>query len=451
MTTARANSGNLISQMTNTMKTRLSAMLGAAALVLSACAGTPAETGENDANPEDRWQSELERDTSPGVDRGTLEELAAANRDFAFDLLRQIRAGDPGGNVFYSPHSISLALAMAYAGASGETREELARVLRFILAEEELHPAFNALDLDLATRGEAEVDDGDPPVLRIVNATWGQSGYPFSETYLDTLARNYGSGLTAMDFAADPEGSRQRINRWVEEQTEERIRDLLPDGSIDPRTRLVLTNAIYFLAGWQHAFNEDATDERPFTLLDGTEVDVPLMRQNEMFAFYEGERTRAVSLPYVGGELSFIALKPADPGDFDAWAESLDREHFDRAVEGLSHGHGTVVLPRFELEGEYDLKSLFGAMGWNDYTRLARMVGEGVPDELEISAILHKSFISVDEQGTEAAAATAVAIRLVAAPADPVTMEFNRPFVYAIYDHPTDSILFVGTMMNPGH
>ena len=174
-----------------------------------------------------------------------------------------------------------------------------------------------------------------------------------------------------------------------------------------------------------------------------------MMRHNETFAFHEGEDTRAAALPYVGGDLSFIALKPAAADDFEAWIGGLDEEKFSRIVGELSRSNGTVGLPKFELKADYDLKALFRGMGWTDYTQLERMVEEGAPDDLEISDILHKSFIAVDEQGTEAAAATAVAIRLVAAPEDPVVMDFDRPFVYVIYDHPTDTILFAGTMMNP--
>lgn len=430
------------------MKQSIWSLFAVPALVLAGCETTSADP-EEEADSGEEVLSSLVRDTSPEVSKAELDRLTAGNRAFAFDLLRRIREGEPGENSFYSPHSISLALAMAYAGASGNTREQLAEVLRFALDDEDLHRAFNALALDLDTRGDAEVEDGDPPLVRIVNAAWGQKGYPFSDGYLDILGRNYGSGVRAVDFEGDPEGNRLRINRWVEEQTEDRIEDLLPDGSIDGRTRLVLTNAIYFLAGWQHAFNENATSDQPFTLADGTQVEVPLMRHNETFAFYEGDDTRAASLPYVGGDLSFIALKPSAPDEFETWIGGLDEERFSQVVGGLSRRSGTVGLPKFELKADYDLKLLFSDMGWTDYTQLDRMVAEGAPDDLEISDILHKSFIAVDEQGTEAAAATAVAIRLVAAPEDPVVMDFDRPFVYVIYDHPTDTMLFVGTMMNP--
>ncbi len=430
------------------MKPLFHPLLAVAGLVLAGCTTMPAR-GEIGAGSGDPLRSSLERDASPEVGEDTLARLAADNRAFAFDLFHRVRETDPGKNLFFSPHSISLALAMTGAGASGETREQLTRVLRFSLDEEKLHRAFNALALDLDTRSEADVEDGDPPTLRIVNAAWAQDGYPFRKTFLDTLSRNYGSGVRPADFINNPEENRQRINQWVEEQTEDRIENLLPEGSIDGRTRLVLTNAIYFLAGWQQAFSEHVTSDRAFTLADGSQVEAPLMRQNETFAFYLGEDTRAAALPYVGGDLSFIALKPADPGEFDTWLAGLDEEHFTRVVEESMRRNGTISLPRFELKADYDLKSLFTTMGWTDYTQLERMVEEGGPDDLEISDILHKSYIAVDEEGTEAAAATAVAVRLVAAPEDPVSMDFDRPFVFIIYDHPTGSVLFLGTMMNP--
>ncbi len=428
--------------------TRLSTLLIATALLLAACAEPTDEPGDTEG-PGDLLRSSLERDANPDVDADTRARLSADNRAFAFDLLHQIRADEPGENIFYSPHSISIALAMAYGGASGGTYDEMGEVLRFTLDEDDLHRAFNALDLDLATRGDVDVEEGDPPTLRVLNATWGQYDYPFSDSYLDKLAVNYGAGLRAVDFISEPEENRLRINEWVEEKTEGRIEDLLPEEAIDSLTRLVLTNAIYFLAGWEYPFDEDVTDDRPFTLADGTTIDAPIMRQNEVFGFYQGDQTRAASLPYVGGDLSFIALKPADPADFDTWADGLDQAHFDAVIDGLSNSQGTVSLPKFELEGDYDLKGLFESMGWTNYHELAGMVEEGFHDELEISAILHKSFISLDEEGTEAAAATAVIIRDGSAPQDPIAMAFDRPFIYAIYDHPTDSILFLGEMVDP--
>ena len=419
--------------------------------LLVACGSTDdddnGDPGVDDDGPGEVLMSSLERDTSPEVDDAVREQLSADNREFAFDLLGQmVEEGDE--NVFFSPHSISIALAMTYAGASGGTYEEMGQVLRFLLDEEDLHPAFNALDLELDQRSEVDVEDGDPPRLEVVNATWGQHDFPFREDYLDVLAYNYGAGLRAVDFLNEYEEVRQRINQWVEDQTEERIKELLPEGSIEPSTVLVLTNAIYFLAGWDKEFSEGATSNQPFTRPDGTTVDAPLMSQNESFPYFKDEDTHAISLPYVGGEMSLIALKPAEADNFAEWEENFDQELFDDVVAGLQTGYGRVRLPKFTFEGDYNLQELFEQMGWTNFFELHRMV-EDESGGLEITGILHKSFIDLDEEGTEAAAATAVIVGEVSAPIEEFDLSFDRAFYYAIYDHPTDTILFLGRMADP--
>ena len=430
-------------------------------LILAACGGTDEEADPEPSEPSnqvseqpgDVLESSKTRELSPEVDDATAEQLTRNNRDFAFSLAAQIRDDEEeeGKNLFFSPHSISIALAMTLGGAIEQTHEQLANTLRFELPEEELHPAFNALDQELDLRGDVEVDEGDPPVLHVVNATWGQRDYPFSEDYLDLLAVNYGAGLRLMDFVADPDGERERINQWVEDQTNERIKDLLPAGVITPLTRLVLTNAIYFLAGWDTPFEEYLTSDEPFYLIDGGEVDAPLMSQTAHYSYYDGEDTRAVVLPYVGGEISLIALKPKDADHFESWEASLDREHFDAVVDGLSISEGRVRIPSFEVEGDYDIKDLFQKMGWTNFSQLDRMLADDFHDDLAITDILHKSFISLDEEGTEAAAATAVVVGRDESAGGGLMfdMRFDRPFYYAIYDHPTDSILFLGRLMNP--
>jgi serpin B len=423
-------------------------VLTALTMASTACGGTGnGDTPPTDNAPGELLMSSLSRDLSPTVAESIRTELSADNRDFAFDLLGQIRA-QANGNIFFSPHSISIALAMTYAGASGGTLDEMGEVMRFTLPEAQLHPAFNALDLELARRSEVDVESGDAPRLNIVNAIWGQNDYPFSTTFLDTLAVNYGAGLRAVDFMNEPEAVRQRINGWVEDQTNERIQDLLPDGSITPNTVLVLTNAIYFLAGWQDEFPKSATSDQPFTRPNGSTVTAPLMRNDGDFAHYIGDDTHAIALPYVGGELTFIAMMPADGEDFAAWESGLDRERFDAIVAAMSPGQGRVSLPRFGFKGDYDLKALFEKMGWTNFGELNRML-EGGQGGLEISDILHKSFIKLDEEGTEAAAATAVVVRETSAPIDVFDLRFDRPFYYVIYDEPTDTILFVGRLADP--
>ncbi len=423
------------------------------AFTFAAC-GPSDPTPDPDPNgdaPGETLMSALDRDLSPQVDETDQAQLSHDNRGFAFDVLHELPS-DSGENVFFSPHSISIALAMTYAGASGATHEQMGELLRFYLDEEVLHPAFNALDLDLATRSDVEVDEdgGDPPILNVVNAIWGQRDYPFANDFLDTLAVNYGAGLRVMDFLTSPEESRQKINEWVEDQTNDRIEELLPENSIGPDTVLVLTNAIYFLAGWHAPFEESLTFEGSFTRPDGSEVTTALMRETyaESNSYYLGDETVAISIPYVGRELSLIALMPTDGDDLEAWEAGLDRDRFDQVVQNLQPGIGSLVFPKFEFNGEYDLKEIFEVMGWEDYAQLQRMLESGL-NGLEISGIFHKSFIALDEEGTEAAAATAVVVVDTAAPEPNYDLAFDRPFYYAIYDHPTDTILFLGRVFDP--
>ena len=253
--------------------------------------------------------SDKPRETSPDVSEADLALLVEGNCAFAFKLYQALREEE--GNLFYSPHSISVALAMTYAGARGQTAQQMAAALQFLLEQERLHPAFNWLDVELAQRGEgAEGKDGEGFRLNIVNAIWGQKDYSFLPAFLDVLAENYGAGLRILDFTNETEKSRLAINQWVSDQTEGRIEDLIPQGAIDAWTRLVLTNAIYFNAAWEYPFDENVTADGPFYLLDGGQVTVPMMKQTESFGYTDGEGFQAVELPYDGGELSMVILIP---------------------------------------------------------------------------------------------------------------------------------------------
>jgi len=221
-------------------------------------------------------QSDKPRDTSPTVDKAELAKLVDGNNVFAFNLFQVLRQKE--SNLFYSPYSISEALAMTYAGARGETEEAMADALNFYLPQDRLHPAFNSLDLQLKHRGEgAKGKDDEGFRLHVVNAIWGQKDYKFLGEFLDVLAQNYGAELRILDFVNETEQSRLTINKWVNDQTEERIKDLVPQGAINQLTRLILTNAIYFNAAWQHPFNEDATSDGLFHLLSNNDVNVPMI------------------------------------------------------------------------------------------------------------------------------------------------------------------------------
>ena len=397
----------------------------------------------------DLLMSDIPRETSPDVSEDDLSLLIEGNSAFAFDLYRVLREDD--GNLFYSPHSISVALAMTYAGARGDTAEQMAATLQFLLEQERLHPAFNWLDLELASRGEgAEGQDGEGFRLNIVNAIWGQKNYSFLSAFLDVLAENYGAGLRVLDFITETEKSRLTINQWVSDQTEERIKDLIPQGVITPLTRIVLTNAIYFNAAWDYPFDEDVTADGPFYLLDGEQVIVPMMRQTESFGYTDGEGYQAVELLYDGGELSMVVLLPESSG-FGAFEEGLQAQQVSDIINGLQPTEVTLTMPRFEFDSEFSLKDTLSGMGMPvAFSGAADFSGMTGTPNLYISEVLHKAFVSVDEAGTEAAAATAVIVGETAMPGHPVEVTIDRPFIFLIREIEMGAILFVGRVLNPG-
>ena len=398
-------------------------------------------------------RSEKQRVTSPDLAPSDMRELVAGNSAFAFDLYQTLSAED--GNLFYSPYSIFLALAMTYAGARGETEQQMANTLHFILSQDRLHSSFNGMDLELAGRGEAaEGTDEEGFRLNIVNALWGQEDFEFLPEFLDLVAENYGAGLKLLDFVNAAEDSRIVINDWVSEQTEGKIEELIPEGVIDELTRLVLTNAIFFNAAWQHPFTESLTKDGAFHLLDGGEVTVPMMRRTAGFGLAKGDGYQAVELPYDGGELSMVILLP-DTGQFEGFEDSLDAGLVRTITEGLEPTRVALTMPKFEFESNSGLSDTLGAMGMpvafissfgpctSEMADFSGMTGSCV---LFIKEIVHKAFVSVDEAGTEAAAATAAVMGLESLPP---SVTIDRPFVFLIRDIETGAILFVGRVADP--
>lgn len=395
-------------------------------------------------------QSSKPRLTTSNVASSDLVDAAEGNNAFAFDLYRFLQKENKNGNLFYSPYSISLALAMTYAGARGQTEQQMAQTLHF-LPQGRLHPALNRLDLELAQRGQgAKGKDGKGFRLNIANAIWGQQGYRFLPEFLDLLAENYGAGLRLVDYAADAESSRVTINNWVSDRTEGRIKDLIPKGALDKLTRLVLTNAIYFNAAWSAPFQPSQTQDGVFHLLNGSQVAVPMMRQTTSFGYAEGQGYQAVELPYDGRELSMVILLP-QTGQFDAFESALDAGQVNSILENLKQRQVTLRLPRFKIESEFSLAETLAAMGMPAaFSSEADFSGMDGARNLFISDVVHKAFVSVDESGTEAAAATAVIERASAMPQQPVEVTVDRPFIFVIRDIQTGAILFVGRVVNPG-
>ena len=396
----------------------------------------PAESGE--------MKSEKDRQVVVASEQ-EMAGLVAGNSAFAFDLYHDLNDG--GDNLFYSPYSISLALAMTFAGARAGTEQQMAETLYFALPQSQLHPTFNALDTTLSTYGEGE----DNFQLNIANAIWGQEGFEFLPEFLDLLAEQYGAGLRTLDFGNDPEGAAETINNWVSEQTEGKIEDLIAPGLLNSLVRLVLTNAIYFNGQWVFQFEEDATHDDAFTLLDGSTVTVPMMSQTETFRYGEGDEYQAVALPYQGAPVSMIFLLPEE-GRFTEVEERFSAELVNEITDNLDNRPVDLSVPKFTFESEFNLSGSLADMGmpaaFGDEADFSGMTGAR---DLFISDVVHKAFVAVDEAGTEAAAATAVIMaEMAAAPMeDVVTMKLDRPFLFLIRDDDTGTILFAGRVLNP--
>jgi len=387
--------------------------------------------------------SSLTRETNPTVSTSDVDALVAGNSAFAFDLLHELAAD--AGNLIVSPLSISTALAMTYAGAEGNTEDQMAQTLHFDLGSQALHSGFNVLDLELSSRGTIEPPyEGEGFDLDVVNATWGQRGYAFRDSYLDILAVNYGAGVRLLDFDQDPEGSRQTINEWVSQETNEKIDELLAPNSIDAATRLVLTNAVYFKAPWLEPFDSEQTRVGAFYPLAGGITSVPMMQQELSANYATWDGGQAVELPYNGNTLSMILLVP-DTDTFEAFEAGLDAAQYGAILASLESRRVTLKLPRFEADYEDSLVDPLVALGMPDAFSMGAADFSGIDGthDLYIADVVHRAWISVDEAGTEAAAATAVIIPLGGA-SESVSLTVDRPFVFLIRDISTNTILFLG-------
>lgn len=401
-------------------------------------------------------ESKLTRVTDPKVPEADLQELSAGNRAFAARLYQQLRGQD--GNLFFSPYSISLALAMTFAGAQGETARQMASTMYYTLPPVRLHPAFNSLDQYLEKMGQPEQtpspnDSGQGFQLSIANSIWGQRDFNFLQAYLDLLAQNYGVGMRLVDFKGAPEISRQAINDWVSQHTKEKIKDLFPQGTIDDSTRLVLANAIYFKASWMYPFVEPNTREGIFHLKSGGEVSVPMMsfslNSSSVATRYErGDIFQAVGLPYLDRKTMMVVVLP-DEGKFDSFESGLDAARLDMVLKGLKESGMELSMPKFKIESSFSLPKTLVKMGMIDaFGSNADFSGMDGKRDLYISEVLHKAVVTVDEKGTEAAAATGVAIA-TSGMANPPVVHIDRPFLFFIYEQDRGTILFTGRVMNP--
>jgi serpin B len=427
------------------MRTRSALLPALASLALVAC-------GSGTNEPFEIAQSGLARDTAPNASAAEVSQLSKDNAAFAVDMYKQALSSAGNGDVFFSPYSISSALAMTYAGARNSTADEMAAAMHFSLPDARLHTSFNAVDLALAQRGKgAKAADGKAFRLNVVNSTFGQKGYPFEKPFLDTLAVNYGAGVRLCDFKLQAEPSRKMINQWVSDKTESRINDLLPQGTVDSDTRMVLVNAIYFNGAWAHPFQETQTATGAFHKLDGGTASIPLMNQTESFGYVADDLAQAVELPYDGNEVSMVVVLPR--GDFKAYEAGFDASRAQAIFAGLKDQEVRVTLPKFEIKGAtVSLAPALQALGMKQaFTGAADFSGIVKPsvERVFIGDVLHQAFVKVDEKGTEAAAATAVLLKAGAAPVEVPSFVANRPFLFFVRDIPTGTVLFAGRVASP--
>lgn len=384
------------------------------------------------------------------VDPAGVASAGELTSAFALDLYAALSEGNDD-NLVFSPYSAAVALAMTREGARGQTATEMDAVLHADLAGGDLAAVFNALEQSLAAI-PGEYPQGEDTIeleLATANQLFGQSGFGFDEAFLGQLAAEYGAGMRLVDYENEPEPARQLINEWVGEQTRDRIPELIPQGVIDELTRLVLTNAIYLKAPWMLPFEEAATSDGVFTRLDGSEVTAPFMRQQASFRHAAGDGYSLVELPYVGGQLSMLVLVP-DEGRFAEVEAGLDAAGVAALRDSLVGGEVVLALPRFEFRTQSALKPILADLGMpTAFTGDADFSGITSEAELLIQDVLHEAFISVDEEGTEAAAATAVVVGLTSAPAEPVELTVDRPFLFLIQERETGATLFMGRVTDP--
>ncbi|MCS7046440.1 MAG: serpin family protein [Gemmataceae bacterium] len=374
------------------------------------------------------------------------DPVVAGNTHFAADLYAQLAKRE--GNLFFSPYSISTALAMTYGGARGNTAAQMVQALHLAQPDERLRAGFARLH---RLFNDKKIERSYE--LRTANALWGQTGYGFLPDFLRLTEATYGAGLRELDFMGDFEKARHTINRWVEEQTNDRIKDLIQPGVLKPDTRLVLTNAIYFKAAWQNNFSSEGTKPRPFTLASGRKVDVPMMAKQEKTAYYAGPDFQLVELPYQRHELSMVVLLPKKHDGLPALEKQLTPANLARWLKAAQMHDVDLQLPKFKITAEFQLNDVLAALGMTDAfdERKADFSGLTTRERLVISAVVHKAFVDVHEKGTEAAAATAVVIGVTALPPEYPKAVFHadRPFLFLIKERQTGSVLFLGRFVQP--
>ncbi len=403
-------------------------------------------------------KSSIPYNDSPVYDEADRNSLVNSFSDFTIDFYHEVIENDEAQdkNIFFSTYSIENALAMIWAGANNDTSVQIADTLHLTLPPEKFHSTLNALNIDLNQCDDQASSSGEPFQLNLINAVWSRIGYPFLSSYLDTIAEHYNAGVTTLDFINNPDGSRKIINQWIEDQTSEKVKNLLPENSITSDTEMVITNTIYFKASWLFPFDEELTHPGDFTRLDDSIIISQMMHQMINTQFFTGDSYDAVELPYVTltdeegclKELSMLLIIPHED-NFKTVENTLDYKSISSIVSSLTTGWINLTLPKFEFNYEIKCKEIMYNIGMvdmfnpltADFTKMVN-IDDSKP---WIDQIYHKAFIAVDEKGTEASAATAgVGIQSIVP-----SISADKPFIFFIRDNITGTILFVGRVLDP--
>ena len=380
-----------------------------------------------------------------------IEEVELANNMFGFDMLNELRLGasekgEENENIFYSPYSIFSALVMTYEGAQGQTAKEMKSLFYFP-------------DNEILRSGFADIystinDEGRNYELRTGNALWIKEDYELLDEYTQTVEDYYGGKSTNLDFRNQNEVSRQTINKFIEEQTNDRIKNLIPENHLPKDTKLVLTNAIYFLGNWKYEFDPEKTREEDFWITPDESIGVEMMTMSPdvaRFNYTENDELQMIELPYEGGGVSMFIILPEN--EINDISHKLNNDEVEELMDEMRRRElSEISIPKFEIETDYNLNNVLSSMG------MPSAFSEGTADfsgitggrDLFIDSVLHKAFIEVDEEGTEAAAATGVVMRPTSAPSQPPpSFIANNPFVFFIRDNKTETNLFAGIVKDP--
>jgi serine protease inhibitor len=383
----------------------------------------------------------------PSTSAADQAEVVSGSNAFAVDLYAQL--SKQPGNLFFSPESISTAFGMAYAGARGQTATEMKQVLHFTLPPEKLHPAMGALLAAMNAQHKGYE-------LRVADALWAQQDASFEANYLKLVQSDYAAGFHRVNFKLSPEDVRATINAWVEKQTNDKIKDLIGPGALNPATRLVLTNAIYFKGTWQDQFDKEATQKEEFHQSAAQWVMTPMMHRTGGYRYYDGGTFQALELPYGGNEISMVVLLPKQTDGLAALEQTFTSSSARDWIQKLEPTDKVILtLPRFTMTQQFELSSTLSEMGMAQaFSSAADFSGMTGKPDFAISAAIHKAFIDVDEQGTEAAAATAVVMYATAMQQrfpepPPIVFRADHPFLFILLDTKSGSMLFLGRVADP--